>query len=262
MTHAKPWFLSISTAIYLFFSGPAMAGGWLGVTIIPPKGVQVAEIFKDSPADRGNIKKGDILLQVDNVSIRSIDHFIEILSRASAGTEKTLAILRKGQALEIKLTLENDKEHISFAQNMASRWQQPTHGSLMPSTTSAFPGEAVRRRKTTPFFPQEEWPSYRPPQERRYRSPPLPSAWLGIAPGEATNGVAVLGVAPNSPAEQAELQVGDIITALNRQDVASPKEFVQTIGMMQADTMVEISFTRKGRTHMLQIQLQRPPVNP
>lgn len=202
------------------------------------------------------------MLQLDGITIRSIDHFIKMVANIPAGKEVTLAILRKGKALDIKATLENDEEHQSFTQTLATdHWQKPTHGNFTPPPTPSFSGGKERLRTASPFFPPETWESYRPPQERVYR-PPLPSAWLGIAPGAAANGIMVMGVAPNSPAEQAELKVGDIITAINRQPITSPKAFVQIIGRMQAGGLAELSFTREGRTQMLQVQLQEPPLHP
>ena len=253
--------LLIFTLFFLLQVGTAVAGGWLGVTLAPPQGVQVAEIFKDSPADQYLIKKGDVILKVGTVTIRSISHFNSVLELTPAGQEVLLVILRKGEAVEVPVTLENSDDHQSFPQSSATLWRQSQHGSLMPPVTTQplFPTGSEQGLARSRSFLPEEWSSYRPPQERRYRPLP-PAAWLGIAPGPATNGVAVMGVAPNSPAEQAELQEGDVITAINRQNFTSPGELVRTIGMMQPGDLVEISFFRDGRTHMLQVPLQRPPI--
>ena len=261
MTDIRHWLLFISSAFYLLLTGSVTAGGWLGVTIELPHGVQVAEIFKESPADRGNLKKGDIIHHVDGIAIRSTDHFIETITNTPAGRKTTLSILRKGKPLEITVTLENDAEHQSIGQGLTGRRLQSVPRSLMPHPSGPFFGGNDELGVPSQLFPSEKWASYRPPQERRYR-PPAPSAWLGIAPGTATNGVAVMGVAPNSPAEQAALKVGDIVTAINRRSIASPEALVRTIGVMQPGDLVEISFRRDGRTHMLQVQLQKPPLKP
>ena len=132
---------------------------------------------------------------------------------------------------------------------------------MQPSRPTYF-GEQEPGHHPTHFSSPKEWPSYRPPREKQFLPPPPPSAWLGIAPGAANDGVEVLGVAPNSPAEQAELKTGDIITAINRQTFTSPRALVRAIGIMRPGDLVEISFTRKGRIHMMQVPLQSPPSTP
>ncbi|MEO5352970.1 MAG: PDZ domain-containing protein [Magnetococcus sp. XQGC-1] len=238
--------LALSAAALLLPAHPAMANGWLGLTIHPPQGVQVGEIFKEGPADRSGLRKGDLIRSVDDTNIRSPDHFTDLITQAPAGKSITLTVWRKGEELKIKATLDNGDEHLPFPQTTGNRWQQAAPGSLMP-----------------PPIPREkgEWSAPLLPHEERFR-PPGPSAWLGIAPGIAAGGVAILDVAPRSPAEQADLKTGDVIIAINRQAIASPDALVQTLGMMRPGDLVEIAFNRDGRTLMSQVQLQKAPTNP
>lgn len=263
----KYGFLIVLIAGYLFLAGllPAMAGGWLGVTLEPPRGVQVAEIFKGSPADQNDIHRGDIIHRMDGVAILSMAHFRETLARIQAGKEVLVEIWRMGKPMKIKVTLENDEAHQTHTQVSTGLWRPPAYVPLLPSSPSPLFGETLRPQEgqgyLSPYGRPGAWESYRPPQERHYR-PALSSAWLGVAPGVAAEGVAVIGVAPDSPAEQAELKVGDTITAINRQAMDSPEGLVQALRGMRPGDLVEISFQRDGRTRMLQVQLQKSPVAP
>lgn len=262
VTFFVPSFMLAGTLV----AASALAGGWLGVTVHPPQGVQVAEIFKDSPADRHGLQRGDVIHRVNGLPLRSTDHFFELIATLPADKEVTMTILRQGKTQELTVTLDNDEEHRFTGQDSggtAGRWQQ------RPSERGAFLSSARPRNTTTSFAPMEPWASYRPPREMSYLPPGEPSyrtdkpaAWLGIAPGVAVGGVAIMGVAPDSPAEQADMKIGDIITAINRQAVTSPEVFVQRVRLMQPGDLLEVSLLRDGRSHMLQLQSQKAPVNP
>ncbi|WP_158542557.1 DegQ family serine endoprotease [Lujinxingia litoralis] len=84
--------------------------------------------------------------------------------------------------------------------------------------------------------------------------------WLGVAIQELTprlaealgesgrrQGVVVSDVQPESPAERAGLQRGDIITAIAGRSVDSPAELRNRVGMNQPGTEVEITFVRQGQ---------------
>lgn len=256
-------FSSLIFSIGLLASSVVLAGGWLGITVKPPQGVQVAEIFKESPADQSAIKKGDVINRVNGIVIRSPEHFIKTVIDSPAGTEITLDILRQGHALEIKVTLEDNEAHQSMGQGLVSRWSLPTMGEKRDTSEGMASGFSESRAEKRASYPPSENGGYIPPQERLFRlAPPVPSAWLGIAPGIATDGVVVMGVAPGSPAQQADLRVGDVITAINRQPILSPEALVHVLSMVKPDDLAEISFNREGKAQMLQVQLQKSPTPP
>ncbi|MEO5363785.1 MAG: PDZ domain-containing protein [Magnetococcus sp. DMHC-8] len=241
----------------LLLTRMALAAGWLGVTTQPPQGVQVAEIFKEGPADRSGLRKGDLIRAIDEIPIRSMDHFNDLIAQAPAGKEVTLTLWRRGEELRIKTTLDNGADHAPLAQTTLPAWPQPAPGGLapLPGPRPAIGQPPGERRGPT------EWSTPPLPREEPLR-PPAPTAWLGVAPGVAPGGVAIVDVAPHSPAEQAELRAGDIIIAINRQAIASPDALVQALAVMRPGDLVEIAFDRDGRTFMSQVQLQRAPVNP
>jgi serine protease Do len=94
--------------------------GWLGVSLqkITPelaksfnlksyKGSLVADVMKDSPADRAGIKRGDVITafqgtQVDNPSLLRND-----ISLVAPGTKITLTIERNGAKKDISVTIGN-----------------------------------------------------------------------------------------------------------------------------------------------------------
>ncbi|MBF0400879.1 MAG: PDZ domain-containing protein [Magnetococcales bacterium] len=241
----------------LLFSRPAQASGWLGVTIQPPQGAQVAEIYKDGPADRSGLKKGDVIRQVDAILVRSLDHFTDLINQTPAGREVTLTIWRGKEEIKIKAILDSGEDHLPFSRPVTERWSQPPFTAQPPQNASppaAF-GQPMERTG------RESWRAASIPREERLQPPP-PSVWLGVAPGVAPGGVAIVDVAPHSPAEHSDLRAGDVIIAINRQAIASPDALVQALSTMRPGDLIEVTFNREGRTLMSQVQLQQAPANP
>jgi serine protease Do len=63
----------------------------------------------------------------------------------------------------------------------------------------------------------------------------------------AATGAAVAQVVPNSPAEKAGLQVGDIITSVNGTDIKNANDVVNTVGFMRVDSKANISILRNNK---------------
>ena len=68
---------------------------------------------------------------------------------------------------------------------------------------------------------------------------------------EEIQGALISQVVAGSAAEQAGLQAGDIITAVNSEPVKSAAELRNAIGMLRIDEKVKIQYVRDGKTFML-----------
>jgi putative serine protease PepD len=65
----------------------------------------------------------------------------------------------------------------------------------------------------------------------------------------ATTGALVQGVTPNSSASDAQLQAGDVITALDGQKVATSADVSRVVGGLHPGDQVTITFQRDGQEH-------------
>ncbi|MEG3640148.1 PDZ domain-containing protein [Magnetococcus sp. PR-3] len=107
----KPLRLMALLTIGLLSSSPAVADGWLGATINTPKGVQVGEIIKDSPADKAGLERNDIILELNGHAIRGPGQFARRVATTKPGTRVTLKVMRQGNLTYLKTTLEDSKDH-------------------------------------------------------------------------------------------------------------------------------------------------------
>ncbi len=74
-------------------------------------GVYVSSVQEDSPAEKGGVKAGDIIVEIDGNAISSMDDLTSFLSYTPAGTEVTLVVQRvegrKYVSKELTVTLGN-----------------------------------------------------------------------------------------------------------------------------------------------------------
>jgi len=84
--------------------------------------------------------------------------------------------------------------------------------------------------------------------------PPTPRAWLGITCFTLDQRVALAGVLPDSPAEQAGLQPGDAILGIGGEEVSDRLELYRAIWRYAADQEISLRIFREGSERSLPIR--------
>ena len=75
-------------------------------------------------------------------------------------------------------------------------------------------------------------------------------------------GVLINSVQPGSPADQAGLKVGDVITAINGRDVEDPEALRFRIALLTVGTTAQLTVVRDGQEKSLTVKLSSPPETP
>jgi carboxyl-terminal processing protease len=117
----------------------------LGLEVITVDGaMRVVAPIDDTPADRGGIKAGDIIVRIDGQPItqENVTEAVTLL-RGKAGTAVTLSVLHEGATLpvEIKLT----REQIRVA-SVRARWVEPGYAYLRIAQFQEETGAEVKRK--------------------------------------------------------------------------------------------------------------------
>jgi serine protease Do len=177
--------------------------GWLGVTIQDLKGdlaqyyglkdqsgVLVASVVPGDPADRAGIQPKDIIMEVDGKKVTTSRDLTNLAAKLGVGDTARVTVLRDGHQKDLDVKV--GKRPLTMA--AAADQQQPeTKGQYGFEVTELTP-EIVQRYNI-----------------------------------EETAGVIVIGVEPNSKAQAAGIQQGDLIIEINRKNVASVKDFKNLI---------------------------------
>ena len=180
--------------------------GWLGVRIQPltdelaqtleldePRGALVAGIELDSPAARGGVKPGDVIVGMNGEKLDDYKDLPKRVAEASSGQASILQIVRQGEPLDLTINI----------------------GSAPTDTAEVALADDVDKPKLGVYLAE-----LTPESRRRFRI------------NDHTQGVLVTGVEPGSPAAEAGIVAGHVISMLGQETVRSPADVVS--GLQQA----------------------------
>jgi len=168
------------------------------------QGVVVAQVVEGSAAEKAGIKERDVITEVNGSAIRDFGQLANAIGLRQPGEKVTISLIRDGKNKTVKATLAAQPEEEKTAARTGER------GDL-------FEG--------------------------------LAGAQLGAIPEDhplagQIQGVAVLALAPGSPASRAGLQPGDIIVSANRQEITNLKDLEN---IATPDTQQLLLHIRRGR---------------
>jgi serine protease Do len=199
--------------------------GWLGIGIqdvdadlasamsLPnADGVLVSDVEPGSPADKGGLLRGDVVLTLDGKKTNSSTQLRNIVAEAGANKKVTLSILRAGKPQTLSLVLGELKSDKPEAATPAA--------APRPETLDGLSVDVL-----TPKLKQQ----------------------LKL-PTSLKQGIVVTGVLPGSPASESGLQPGDVIVELNRQPINNVQDF-RTAYKQPGSKRALLLIYREGRTH-------------
>ncbi|WP_437229326.1 Do family serine endopeptidase [Planctomicrobium sp. SH661] len=163
------------------------------------KGALVADVGEGTPAAKGKIEPGDIILDFNGQVIRDREDLVDAVERATPEKSYDVKVLRDGKEVTLPIKVE-----------------------AMPSDYTA----ALRRARANDQPTQESKPSQQVISKLGLEISSIDSQLaeqLGIEKG--IKGVVVRNVKGGSPAEEAGLQAGDVIQRVGTQNVSNPDDF-------------------------------------
>lgn len=81
----------------------------LGIDLGVDKGVVVIRVFSDTPADKADLRPGDIIIKLDNQEIESMVQLKKILYKYKKGDKATLTIIRNGKEMAMNIVFTDTK---------------------------------------------------------------------------------------------------------------------------------------------------------
>jgi serine protease Do len=102
--------------------------GWLGVTIQvvtqeikeqfglkTEEGALIGEVTKDSPADKGGLKRGDVIINFDGRKVKVMNALPAMVAETPVGKEVEILIIRKGKEKRLTITIGELEEDTRVA---------------------------------------------------------------------------------------------------------------------------------------------------
>jgi len=155
----------------------------MGISI--KEGVLVSEVIKNSPAEKSGIKRGDVILSIDNENVQTSKELQQKVLSKGVGKEVLIKLIREGQEITIKVKLEK-----------------------MPEEKGVAEKEVVEKGG---IF---EWLG----MSLQELSPEIASEF-GLSSDE--KGILVSDVKQGSPSDEAGIRRGDIIKEVDRDEITS-----------------------------------------
>jgi serine protease Do len=194
----------------------------------PSGGAVVTSVVDRSPAATAGVRTGDIVIEFDGERVRSAGHLTRLVRETPAGRTVIVVVLRDGARRSLEVTPEE-------SDNRA--WLD-----TLPDPFRTFPFGAGPRRDGGD-------------RTRRLGVALVPlgdqlAGYFGV-----TRGALVSAVDAGSPAAQAGVKAGDVITAVNGREVQSPSDVVAQVREARDGTAIDLRITRDRRELTLRVSL-------
>ncbi|MCQ2582860.1 MAG: Do family serine endopeptidase [Treponema sp.] len=122
---------NIKSTIDSFIKNGKVAYGWLGVSLLEVNsdfkkelgvekmdGAFAAEIFTGSPADKGGIKPGDYIVELNGKKVKSVNQLVRDVGYLEAGKTAKFVVIRGGKKLpEISVKIEERAQDVDSQNN-------------------------------------------------------------------------------------------------------------------------------------------------
>jgi serine protease Do len=177
------------------------------------KGVVVRTIQADTPAAKSDLRPADVITDVDGVQVGSARELQNEILKKKIGAQVNLGVWRNGKKTTVSVTTE---ELPTDTSKLASNQPPSTPGES--NVASSF---GLQVQDVSPELKQE----------------------LGL---KSDSGVVVTEVTPNSPAAVADIQTGDVITEVGRNQVTNTGSFQKALADQKGKPNLLLLLDRKG----------------
>jgi serine protease Do len=199
--------------------GHKVVRGWLGAASVPedrsPGGARIGKVFAGTPAAHAGLRQGDLVTELDGVTIDSFD---ELRSRVAA--------LRPGHT--VQLSVLRDGRRLDLAAVLAERPSSDELGRLRPAPFRSPAPEPTPRRAE--------------PQGDR----------LGIRARPAERGLEVVEIEPRSLAAELDLRPGDVLRSINGTEITGTADVKRALSA--GAEHVEAELLRGGVPHRVTLR--------
>ena len=117
---------NIKGAIDSFINNGKIVYGWLGVSLMPATkeycdalgvgetgGALAAQVFIDSPAQKGGMKPGDYIVEIDGSVVKDVEHVQREVGRIPAGKVVQFTVIRNEKKVNVSVKIEERSDKIS-----------------------------------------------------------------------------------------------------------------------------------------------------
>lgn len=216
--------------------------GWLGVAIgdftpemaaaLPAAGIKtgvlVLQIFPDTPAAKGGLKFGDIMLSYNGTSLTDATHLQNLVAKTPVDDIAKIEVLRGTERLTLNVPIGRQPKKLS-----ASKGSEDEEEKQERTPASVYKSELLGVEVV--------------PLERADKTEQ--EAYKGL------NGLVVLNVAPESPADDAGVPKGALLMLVNLKSVATVADLKAAEASLQGKPSALLHFQIGDRPAVVTLEL-------
>ena len=219
----------------------ALAGGpLLGIEFSVEDGaILVEDVQRGSPADEAGLEPGDVIERVEGERVSSGAELREALAAVEPGDDYRMTVNRNGRRSTI------DLERPELAASSLERLLDEFLGGLGRDLGRDFD----RRSEEVPV------PRVAPREPPGEPGPPL----LGVTTVQTDEGVRVASVLPGLGADEAGIEPGDLLIAINGEPIRSTQQLRELLRGAHAGEVVGLVIGRDGREEQVHVRLSEAP---
>ena len=220
----EPWFEGLGASIGASVRD-ATAAELTAAGVSQPGGAFVIRVTEGGPAAKAGLMANDLVVEFDGEQVRSARHLVRLVRETAAGRS-------------VKATLVRDKARRNVE-------LVPTDSSSIVVDGAAIQRQVERATRDLPRFrldldPDDLSRPFGSRQRLGVQLLPLSdqlASYFGVK-----DGVLVASVEANSPAAQAGLKAGDVITAVNSRTVDDPRDVADEVS--RGETALSLTVMR------------------
>ncbi len=182
------------------------------------EGVIINQIYENSPAEKADIKIGDVIQEVDGKKVNDAQALVKEILKKHIGQKIRLGIVRGGKFINIDVETKEMPEKVSGIKEEGNEEEEAK--SLL----------GLEVEELTPEF------------SRRY----------GI---KQESGVIIMGVESGSPAEEVGIKRGDIIKEINHKKINNITDYNKAAAKSSIKEGVLLLIKREDQTFFVNIQI-------
>nr|MBQ6739972.1 trypsin-like peptidase domain-containing protein [Synergistaceae bacterium] len=215
--------------------------GWLGVSIqnVTPEmaklnnlkdlegGVILGDVFKDSAAEKGGLKRGDIITHVNNEKVKDVNWFVQKIRTLAPNSETALKVIRRGKSLNIKIKLD----------------ERPDSADGRSSNNNLNNDDKGEANKLLEKFGIDDVRELTANLRRQFKLK------------DNASGIMIANVTPNSPAALAGLRAGDLLIEVNNHEIKNLSDLKSAV--KSDDDVAILLIERDSSTFFVQIKTSK-----
>ncbi|MBD3232855.1 MAG: PDZ domain-containing protein [candidate division Zixibacteria bacterium] len=217
--------------------------GWLGVYIQDldddmkeakklksTDGVLVDDVVEDSPAEKGGIKAGDVIVKFNGEDAHSDSKLRKLIRKASPGDEVEIVVVRDGDKKKLKVVLSEAAEK-SYSYTM---WNDDDEHEIVFN------------------FGKDGWGSKAGLGVVIEDLNEQLGEYFGVKNGD---GILIDEVLEDSPAKKAGLKAGDVIVKVDGKDVEDIDELREILAEKEDGEKIEVVVLREKKSKDFRVEL-------